>query len=127
VTHSADEAGPTETADAESRFVTLLKFDLVGSTELSKSLTASDELDLKRAYVSAVERLVRPELVKIEWEGDGGLLVFGYPAARVDAAEAAVRTGLKLIDAVRAVNVMTVSFLAVPGRVVRYRTAESTI
>lgn len=106
MTHSADDAGPTETADAESRFVTLLKFDLVGSTELSKSLTASDELDLKRAYVSAVERLVRPEQVKIEWEGDGGLLVFGYPAARVDAAEAAVRTGLKLIDAVRAVNVL---------------------
>jgi class 3 adenylate cyclase len=101
-----DEEHRPEASDAESRFVTLLKFDLVGSTEISDALSASDELDVKRAYVSAVERLVRPEQVKIEWEGDGGLLVFGYPVARVDAAEAAVRAGLRLIEAVQSVDVV---------------------
>ena len=53
-------------------------------------------------------RCVKPFDVKIEWEGDGGLILFGYPEVRVDAAEAAVRSGLALIDAVGAVD-------AVPG------------
>ena len=98
--------GAARPADAESRFVVLLKFDLVGSTEISNALSPSDELELQRGYTSAVESLVDLRLVKIEWEGDGGLIVFGYPEARVDAAEAAVRTGLKLLDAVQAVRVV---------------------
>ena len=69
-------------------------------------MSPTDELDLQRAYTTAVESLVKPDQVKIEWEGDGGLLVFGYPEARVDAAETAVRTGLRLIEAVRSVDVV---------------------
>jgi class 3 adenylate cyclase len=67
------------TADAGSRSVTLLKFDLVGSTEISGAVSPSDELCLRRADTAAVESLVKSGQVKIEWEGDGGLLVFGYP------------------------------------------------
>src|SRR5262245_25467323 len=93
-------------ADAESRFVALLKFDLVGSTKISQALSPSDELDLRRAYESAIESLIRRDKVKLEWEGDGGLLVFGYYEVRVDAAEMAVRTALKLVDVVRSVNVV---------------------
>ena len=99
-------AGPAEGLDAEARFVSLLHFDLVGSTAISGALSPSDELELQRAYTAAVERLVTPGQVRIEWAGDGGLMVFGYPHARVDAAEAAVRTGLTLIEAVRAVDVV---------------------
>lgn len=93
-------------ADAESRFVALLKFDLVGSTKISQALNPSDELELRRAYEAAVERLISGDKVKLEWEGDGGLLVFGYYEVRVDAAEVAVRTALKLIDVVRSVDVV---------------------
>jgi class 3 adenylate cyclase len=102
----AGARGAARPADAESRFVALLKFDLVGSTEISNALSPSDELELQRGYTSAVESLVDLHQVKIEWEGDGGLIVFGYPEARVDAAEAAVRTGLKLLEAVQAVRVV---------------------
>jgi class 3 adenylate cyclase/DNA replicative helicase MCM subunit Mcm2 (Cdc46/Mcm family) len=96
------------TADAESRFVALLKFDIVDSTGISNSLSPSDELDLQRAYKLAIERLLPLREARLEWEGDGGLVVFGYPEARVDAAETAVRTGLTMIDAIRQLK-------AVPG------------
>src|SRR5688500_9076073 len=95
----AGARGAARPADARSRFVALLKFDLVGSTEISNALSPTDELELQRGYTSAVESLVDLRQVKIEWEGDGGLIVFGYPETRVDAAEAAVRTGLKLLEA----------------------------
>jgi class 3 adenylate cyclase len=101
---SAGSAPPT--ADAESRFVALLKFDLVDSTGISSALSPSDELELQRGYKSAVERLVNADQVKVEWEGDGGLVVFGYPEVRVDAAQMAVATGLRLIEAVRSVKVI---------------------
>jgi len=85
--------------DSESRFVTLLQVDLVNSTGISNTLSPGDELDLQRAYKSAVETLLNLREVKVEWTGDGALIVFGYPEARLDAAQTAVRTGLNLIEA----------------------------
>ena len=98
------DAAASFTADAESRFLVLLRYDLVDSTGISNALNASDELAFRRRYTSVVEALIDPAEVKLEWDGDGGLMVFGYPDARVDAPETAVRTGLKLIDAVRSID-----------------------
>ena len=106
-----EEQGAREsprTQDAESRFATIVKFDIVDSTRLARKISRPDSLELRRGFRAAVESVVNPFDVKIEWEGDGGLILFGYPEVRVDAAEAAVRSGLSLIDAVGAVD-------AVPG------------
>ena len=92
--------------DAESRFTTLVKFDIVGSTPIWSRLSRPDALELRRAFRSAVHAVLPSYAVRIEWEGDGALLAFGYPEPRVDAAETAVRTGLRLIDAVRNVAVV---------------------
>jgi class 3 adenylate cyclase len=94
------------TADAESRFLVLLRFDLVDSTGISGALSPSDELAFRRRYTEVVEALVDPDQVKLEWDGDGGLMVFGFPEVRVDAPEVAVRTGLRLIDVVRSIVIV---------------------
>ncbi len=103
-----DARETSRTQDAESRFATIVKFDIVDSTRLARKISRPDSLELRRGFRAAVESVVKPFDVKIEWEGDGGLILFGYPEVRVDAAEAAVRSGLALIDAVGAVD-------AVPG------------
>ena len=103
-----DARETSRTQDAESRFATIVKFDIVDSTRLARRISRPDSLELRRGFRAAVESVVKPFDVKIEWEGDGGLILFGYPEVRVDAAEAAVRSGLALIDAVGAVD-------AVPG------------
>jgi len=104
-----EEAGPGGTIqvqDAESRYATLLKFDLVGSTEIWNSLNRSDQLELLRGFRAVADETLKPYDVKVEWAGDGALVAFGYPEVRLDAAEAAVRTGLALVQAVRSVRVV---------------------
>jgi class 3 adenylate cyclase len=101
------EAGEaSRSQDAESHFVTIVKCDIVESTRLWSRLSRPDGLTLIRGFKAAVEAAVTPSNVTLEWEGDGALIAFGYPEVRVDAAEAAVRTGLALIDAVRSVDVV---------------------
>jgi class 3 adenylate cyclase len=92
--------------DAESRFATLVKLDIVDSTLISHRLSRSDRLELRRGFTSVVETVAKPFGIKIEWEGDGALLTFGYPDVRIDAAEAAVRAGLQLVEAIRTVKVV---------------------
>jgi class 3 adenylate cyclase/tetratricopeptide (TPR) repeat protein len=90
--------------DAESHFSTLIKFDIVNSTGLWRRLSRPDLHALVAGFRAAVTRVIAAYRVTIEWEGDGALIAFGLPEVRVDAAEAAVRTALELVDAVRAVR-----------------------
>jgi class 3 adenylate cyclase len=103
-----DISGSPRGQDAESHFVTVVKCDVVDSTRVWRRLSRADGLELLRGFKAAVLAVVPAGEVTIEWEGDGALVAFGYPRVRVDAAEAAVRAGLRLIDAVGAVK-------AVPG------------
>lgn len=101
-----DSSAPIDRPAAEARFAALLKFDLVGSTEISKRLRRADEDFLLTEYRNTVNALVQGHQAKIEWQGDGGTITFGYPLVHVDASELAVRTGLLLVDRIRTLRLI---------------------
>jgi hypothetical protein len=97
---------------------------------MSSQLSPTEELELQRAYRRAIRGLLDLDRVRIEWEGDGGLIVFGYPEVRIDAAEAALTTGFEIIKAIRAIDVVERLHLEVrvgvaSGRVTIDKASES--
>jgi class 3 adenylate cyclase/tetratricopeptide (TPR) repeat protein len=85
----------------ERRQLTVLFADLVGSTALSQSLDAEDLRDVLKIYQDAVSGAVRDSGGFVaKFMGDGILAYFGYPQAREDAAERAVRAGLTAVETV---------------------------
>ncbi|HEX2827328.1 MAG TPA: AAA family ATPase [Burkholderiales bacterium] len=96
-------------ADAELRHATILKCDIVESTRIWSALDPSDGLALSRGVRKLIEDVVQRYGARIaRWEGDGALVPFGYPDAREDAPEIAVRAGLELARAVRGLRVADV-------------------
>ena len=86
----------------ERRQITVMFCDLVGSTELSARLDPEDLRSLIQAYYSSCCRIIEESGGFIaRLIGDGILAYFGYPAAREDAAECAIRAGLEIVDTVR--------------------------
>src|SRR5271168_1498541 len=90
---------------AERRQITLMFFDLVGSTELS---TRMDPEDL-REIISAYQKCVADTVCRFggfvaKYMGDGVLIYFGYPHAHEDDSERAVGAGLELVAAVDALK-----------------------
>ena len=82
--------------------------DLVGSTELSRSLDPEDMGALLRLYQNTVAgEITRLEGHVAKFMGDGVLAYFGWPAAHEDEAERSVRAALAIGAAVAA--------LAAPG------------
>ncbi len=86
---------------AERRQLTVMLCDLVGSTALSARLDPED----MRAITGAYHRCCAEQIAKsggfvAKYMGDGVLAYFGYPQAHEDDAERAVRSGLRLVDAV---------------------------
>jgi class 3 adenylate cyclase len=77
--------------------------DLVGSTPLSQQLDAEEWRDLisryQRAATEAVEKFGGHVAKNL---GDGLLIYFGWPTAREDDPERAVRAGLAIVEAVQA-------------------------
>ncbi len=93
-------AGPVSVA-AERRQLTVLFCDLVGSTELSRRLDLEDYRELVRSYQSVCAAAVsRFDGHIAQYLGDGLLVYFGYPKAREDDAQRAVRAALAMADAV---------------------------
>jgi class 3 adenylate cyclase len=79
--------------------------DMVGSTALATRLDPEDLREIIAAYHRAVaEVLTRFSGFVAKYMGDGVLAYFGYPQAHEDDAERAVRAGLAVVDAVRALN-----------------------
>jgi class 3 adenylate cyclase/tetratricopeptide (TPR) repeat protein len=75
--------------------------DLVGSTALSARMDPED----LREVISAYQKCIAVTVGRIggfvaQYMGDGVLVYFGYPEAREDDAERAVRAGLELVAAV---------------------------
>lgn len=98
----APAAPAAPAAQGERRQITVMFCDLVGSTELSARLDPEDLRSLIHAYYTACCRIIEQSggfIARVI--GDGILAYFGYPAAREDAAECAIRAGLQIIDGVR--------------------------
>ncbi|HEY5106748.1 MAG TPA: adenylate/guanylate cyclase domain-containing protein [Caulobacteraceae bacterium] len=92
-------AAPVVSASApERRLVTVAFFDLADSTRLSTELDPEDYREVISAYHVATAAIVeRLGGFVAKYMGDGVLAYFGYPAAREDDAERAVRAGLALV------------------------------
>ncbi len=89
----------------ERRHLTLMFVDLVGSTDISRRLDPEELRDLMRAYQNTVAgEIVRLDGHVAKFFGDGVLAYFGWPRAREDAAERAVRAGLRVAKAVEAMS-----------------------
>jgi class 3 adenylate cyclase len=99
---AAAPAGIPRSADtAERRQVTVMFSDLVGSTALSARMDPEDLREVISAYQKCVADTVRRFGGFVaKYMGDGVLVYFGYPQAREDDAERAVRAGLELSAAV---------------------------
>jgi class 3 adenylate cyclase/tetratricopeptide (TPR) repeat protein len=84
----------------ERRQLTVLFCDLVGSTLLSQQLDAEEWRDViaqyQRAASAAVARFGGHVAKTL---GDGLLIYFGWPTAREDDPERAIRAGLAILDA----------------------------
>jgi len=83
---------------AERCRLSVLFCDLVDSTGLAARLEPEELHDVIRAYSRAVVAAVaRYDGFVAHFLGDGVLACFGYPQARMDDAERAVRAGLALV------------------------------
>jgi class 3 adenylate cyclase len=101
------EASPRElpSPDAERRQLTVLFCDLVDSTRLASQLDPEDYREVVRAYQAACAEVVQRYKGHIaQYLGDGLLVYFGYPQAHEDEAQRAVRTGLEMVEALRALQ-----------------------
>jgi class 3 adenylate cyclase/ABC-type transport system involved in cytochrome c biogenesis ATPase subunit len=96
----ADLPGP-EAARVERRQVTAVFIDLVGSTALASQLDPEDIDCLLQEYRKVCAAVVgRYEGHVAQYQGDGIVVFFGFPAAQEHAAERAVRAGLEIVAAV---------------------------
>ncbi len=88
---------------AERRQLTVVFFDLVDSTAISRALDPEDLRDTIQGYHQAVASAIRETGGFVaKFMGDGVLAYFGYPHATEDAAERAVRASLHVLAAVKA-------------------------
>jgi class 3 adenylate cyclase/tetratricopeptide (TPR) repeat protein len=98
-------SSPSVPPSGDRRQITVLFCDLVGSTELSSRLDPEDLGRVLRAYHDAAGEVIRALDGHIaQYLGDGLLVYFGYPVAHEDSAARAVRAGLRILAALRAVN-----------------------
>ena len=95
------ETEPTRRDDAERRQLTVMFWDLVGSTALSARLDPEDLRGIIGAYHRCCAELVeRNGGFVAKYMGDGVLAYFGYPQTQEHDAERPVRVGLALVEAV---------------------------
>lgn len=98
----ADAALPNCGArNGERRQLTILFCDLVGSTSLSERLDPEDLLEIIGTYqrvCAAIAERYGGAVTRLM--GDGILAYFGYPRARENDAESALRAGLAMVNAV---------------------------
>ncbi|NKB51771.1 MAG: AAA family ATPase [Rhizobiaceae bacterium] len=98
---AAPPATGEQQASRERRRLTVMFVDLVGSTNLSTQLDPEDWSDALRDYQDTVSgHVTRFGGHVAQYLGDGLLCFFGWPQAMEDAAERAVESALKIIEAV---------------------------
>jgi len=90
-----------EEFETERRQVTVLFCDLVGSTELTRTL-GERYYEILRSCLQESESVVRSYGGYVAQRlGDGLLVYFGFPEAHEDDARRAVSAGLKILEAIR--------------------------
>ncbi len=88
--------------EAERRQVTVMFCDMVGSSTLSEQLDPEELREVMCDYLETFAEVIgHYEGYIAKYLGDGILVYFGYPQAHEDDAQRAVRTGLKIVGAVR--------------------------
>ena len=93
---------PTSAPASEVRQVTILKCDLVGSTQMKSKLDLEGQADFEQRFAQIVAPIARRFEARIErFEGDGAFLVFGLASAWEDAAETALRAAHCLVEEVQ--------------------------
>jgi class 3 adenylate cyclase/predicted ATPase len=91
--------------DAERRQLTVMFCDLADSTHLSGQLDPEDLRQVVRAYQATGAAVIeRYDGHIAQYLGDALLVYFGHPRAHEDDAQRAVRTGLGILEAMRALN-----------------------
>ncbi|MDQ3943557.1 MAG: AAA family ATPase [Actinomycetota bacterium] len=94
-----------EDARGERRQLTVLFCDVVGSTELSHVLDPEDLGGLIGMYQRICGEAVTAHEGHIaQYLGDGVVIYFGYPRSHEDEAQRAVRCGLAILEAARALR-----------------------
>ena len=101
------EAGPpSQPRQSERRQITIMFCDLVGSTALAEQLDPEDFRSLMEVYQKKCGAIIqRYEGHVSQYRGDGIEAYFGWPSAREDAAERAVRVGLEIAASVKTISV----------------------
>jgi class 3 adenylate cyclase/predicted ATPase len=98
-------AGPSNLPAGERRQLTVLFCDLVGSTAIAARLDPEEWGNIAARYQrTAAEAVTRFGGHVAKYLGDGLVVYFGYPQAHDDDPERAVRAGLAIVDAVRALK-----------------------
>ena len=88
--------------EAERRQMTIVFCDMVGSSALASRLDPEDMFVVVAAYQRCCMEVVTAHGGYVaQYLGDGVLAYFGFPAARENDAERAVRAGLALVEAIR--------------------------
>jgi class 3 adenylate cyclase len=107
-TLSPRDTGPVATAAGSSpalgerRLMTVVFADLMGSTQLVEKMDPEDLIDLMAAYQSGVTHAVERHGGSVSAHlGDGMRILFGHPVGQEDAAYAAVRAGLEIVEVVK--------------------------
>lgn len=91
---------------AGRRYMTILFCDLVGSTELAEKFDPEDVQSIQQSYHDAALKVIESYGGFVaSFAGDGILAYFGYPQARANDPERAVRAGLQTIAEVRQLDV----------------------
>lgn len=90
---------------AESRHLTVMFCDLIGSTSLSHQYDPEDLCNLIRNYQDYCKTITdRFNGFVAQYLGDGILVYFGYPTAGEDDADHAVEAGLEICNSI---NILT--------------------
>ena len=94
--------------------------DLADSTALSQRLDPEDTQEVMRLYQETATRVIAEfDGFIARYMGDGILAYFGYPRAHENSAERAILAGLKVVNAVTALEPM-------PGLTLRVRVGIAT-
>jgi class 3 adenylate cyclase/predicted ATPase len=101
----AGEAAAVVSDEGERRQLTVMFCDLVGSTRLSARLDPEELRHVVGEYQRVCAEVIERNQGHIaQYLGDGVLAYFGYPRAHEDDARLAVRAGLGVVEAVRALG-----------------------
>jgi class 3 adenylate cyclase/tetratricopeptide (TPR) repeat protein len=102
----------TSVPDGDRRQITVLFCDLVGSTEICSRLDPEEYQSVLLHYERiCAEALHRFHGYLYQKQGDGVIAFFGYPMAAEDAAERAIRSGLRIIDSLSQRSISDIGFL----------------